>query len=368
VRDLTAGQAIGRRLARSHLLAPAPPGSLVDVVRDVGLIQAQVRTAAEIGICVRVHDATVADVRRELYERRTLVKTWSLRGTLHLVPADEAPLWAAAARGPEPYWESRDWLDSAGLTPGSAAALFEAITEAADAGPVTRAELATAVEERLGRSHHRLRSGWGELLHAPALMGTLCFGPPRGANVTFVRADRWLGGWLEVDPGEARREVLRRYLRAYGPAKADDFGRWAGFGREAVRKLFEEAAEELEPVRLAGRRAWLLDGDHADLDRDPAGVRLLPQYDAYVLGFRPRELLVPEPVKERVRADPKGRLESITALSPLLVDGVATGLWRRNASRGGPPIEVEHVVPLPRGRARALRAEVARMREILERA
>jgi hypothetical protein len=57
-----------------------------------------VLSAAETAIGVRVRDVTAADVRTELYERRSLVKTWSIRGTVHLVPADELPLWAARGR------------------------------------------------------------------------------------------------------------------------------------------------------------------------------------------------------------------------------------------------------------------------------
>src|SRR3954452_22747855 len=93
MRELTWPQVIARRLARSHLLEPAPRARLVDVVREVGLVQAQVLPAAELGLALRVRDATAEDVRRELYERRSLVKTWAIRGTLHLVPADELPVW-----------------------------------------------------------------------------------------------------------------------------------------------------------------------------------------------------------------------------------------------------------------------------------
>jgi winged helix DNA-binding protein len=161
---------IARRLARSRLLDAAPRTKLVEVVRNVGLIQAQVLSAAEIGVCVRVRGSTAGDVRRELYDRRTLVKTWSIRGTLHLVPADELPSWAAAVRGTKPFWESREWLTKHGLTPKSAAALFEAIAYALAGCCLTRAELAEGVASRLGRRHEKLLSGWGELLSPPALM------------------------------------------------------------------------------------------------------------------------------------------------------------------------------------------------------
>lgn len=363
--ELTWRQVIARRLARSHLLDAAPRTKLVDVVRKVGLIQAQVLSAAEIGVCVRVRGSTAADVRKALYERRTLVKTWSIRGTLHLVPADELPFWAAAVRGPKPFWESREWLTKHGLTPKSAAALFDAIADALAGRCLTRVELAEDVAARLGQRHEKLLSAWGELLAPSALMGTLCFGPLRGGNVTFVRADEWIGGWTDVDVAEARREVLRRYLRAHGPAKLEDFRRWSGFDSNVSRELFDEHAAALDQVRVEGARAWLLRGDADDLGREPAGVCLLPQYDAYVIGFRPREPILPRPVKERIKQDPKGRFESVTGMAPLVVDGVVTGFWRRSRDGDAVRIEVEHVLPLQKGRRRELDAAVERVREIL---
>jgi hypothetical protein len=170
-----------------------------------------------------------------------------------------------------------------------------------------------------------------------------------------VRTDQWLGGGKTADPGEARREVLRRYLHAYGPAKPADFRRWSGFDREPFAEL------DLEPVRVEGTRSWLLRDDLDGFDGEPRAIRLLPRYDAYVIGFRPREPILPAIVNDRVAQDPKGRFESVTGMAPLVVDGVVSGFWRRS----GRGITVERVLALPRGRRRELDAAVDRVQAAL---
>src|SRR5688500_4968090 len=114
--SLTWKQVHRRRLARNHLLERAPPERLLDVVRDVCCVHAQLMTAAELAIAARVRGVTRVDVHDALWARRTLVKTWILRGTLHLQAADELPLWLAARRTEPPYWRDERWLRAFGLT------------------------------------------------------------------------------------------------------------------------------------------------------------------------------------------------------------------------------------------------------------
>jgi hypothetical protein len=359
--DLSWAEVRARRLARSRLLAPA--ASVVDAVKANAVVQAQVLSAAELATALRVDGATVADVRAALYDTRAIVKTWSIRGTLHFVAADELPLWAAAVRGPRPYWQEREWLARHDLTPHAAEKTFAAVAAALDGRRLTRAQLADEVAARVGRRHERLLSGYGELLAPPTYQGRLCFGPPEGANVTFVRADQWIGGWRDVDPAEARREVLRRFLGAYGPANPDAFRRWSGFDLDEAKALFEQLGGELTAVSVEGKRLWLL--DEGDLDADPRSVRLLPQYDPYVIGFRPREPMLPDVVKARIRQGGRGKLEGVASQSVVLVDGVVTGLWRRERRAARLELDVEHVLPVPRGRKRALAAALSAVRKAL---
>ena len=118
--------------------------------------------------------------------------------------------------------------------------------------------------------------------------GDLCFGPPQGRNVTFVRPDRWLRRTLRADPADAGRELVRRFLAAYGPASAVDFGRWLEDPTRA-RALLRASADELSDVEVEGRPASALMSDLAVLAGSgrPQGVRLLPAFDQCVTGPRP---------------------------------------------------------------------------------
>src|SRR5262249_36021387 len=136
-----------RRLAHQHLVSRAPRERVVDVVRDVCGLQAQVLSAAELGLAARVSGITARDVRDELWVRRRLVKTYGPRGTLHILAADELPLWMAAMRAradarPQP------WHEAHGLDAAQASALLEAIGEALDGRCLTREELAAEVARR----------------------------------------------------------------------------------------------------------------------------------------------------------------------------------------------------------------------------
>src|SRR5262245_43958515 len=213
-----------RRVVRSALVPRVPAERLVQVVHDLGGVHAQVQASAELQLASRIDGLTQGDAQEALWERRSLVKAWTLRGTLHLHPADELALWHAARRAVvgTPA-ELPAWRDPAGVLHPEVGrdeveAIRRAVWEALDGRCLLREELADEVVRRVGGRHEqRLRSGFAFFL------GELCQGPPRGAKVTFVRPDQWIDGWHEVDADRALAEVCRRYLRTYGPARPSDF-------------------------------------------------------------------------------------------------------------------------------------------------
>jgi hypothetical protein len=355
VRSLTWDEVRSRRLARSHLHERAPMERLVDVVRDVGGIHAQVMGSAELQLAARVAGITQEHVRASLWMWRELAKSWTLRGTLHLHPADELRLWTAGRRAVvgAADREADSLVD--------VDAVVEAIGEALRGKRLSREELADAVVAAVGEGpREQLASGWGYFLGDAAIVDKLCFGPSQGQKVTFVHPDDWLGAQPSFEPGAALREVARRYLAAYGPATHREFRQWftsRSFGLDAAAAVFAEL--DLVEVDVEGRVAFLLEDEKPTTPA--SSVRLLPEYDVYVMGFRERDELVPPAVREQVAAHGKGRYEGPAGTPFLLIDGLCAGIWGRKKGAKTIELTVEPARPLSSDEKARLEDEAERI-------
>jgi len=210
-----------RRLDRLSLLERASADRLIGVTHDLGGVHAQVQTSAELQLGLRIDGMAQGDLQEALWERRLLVKAWTLRGTLHLHPAGELALWHAARRAVAGApGKLAAWRDPAGvLHPeverDKVEAIRAAVWDALDGRCLLRDELAGEVVKRVGRAHEeRLRSGFAFFL------AELCQGPPRGAKVTFVRPDQWIEGWQAIP-------ISRRLNRAFGCSPSTTSTSWA---------------------------------------------------------------------------------------------------------------------------------------------
>jgi uncharacterized protein YcaQ len=263
---------------------------MLDVVSDVCGVHAQVASSAELQLWARVEGLKQQHVRKALWERRSLVRTWAMRGTLHLLTAADLPLYVAALRTHDRWWKGA-WLKFIGMREDELRALLDTTRESLGARPLTRAELAKKVAARAGSAAgDRMLSNWGEMLKPAAFHGWLISGPPRGQNVTFVRPDRWLATWKEPTPEAAWRAIVRRYLRVYGPATREEFGRWWGMQAAPAGRILTESADELVEVDVEGRRSWARPEDVPEMPRSSirGAVRLLPAFDVYTTGARPQ--------------------------------------------------------------------------------
>jgi hypothetical protein len=328
------------RLSRSRLTARVPQGSLVEVARQIGGLHAQVMSSADLSLWTRIRGHRPDDLPRALWDERTLVKTWLMRGTLHLVPAEDLPVYCAALDSRGEYTDG--WLRYFDLTARDMERLIDVIGESLDE-PRSRRELAGAVKARLGTGMAKhLGSGWGGFLKPAARRGVLCFGPSEGQTVTFVRPDAWLAEWRKVEPEEAQAELLRRFLAAYGPASRNEFEEWArgGSGRR-LRPAWELIADELAEVEP---KRFVLARDVQTLERARASrvVRLLPAFDPFLLPRQTRPYLVRSQEEYGRIYRPQGWI------TPVVLQGgraVAVWPWKRRGKKL--EVTIEPLQPLP---------------------
>src|SRR3954453_8805057 len=121
---LTWENVLAWRLCRQHLDRRAPRAAMLAAVADICGLQAQVMSSAELTVWARVEGLEADAVSRALWDDRSLVKTWAMRGTLHLLPSAELPLWVAARGVLKERFDAPSWLRYFGLTRDEAIALY----------------------------------------------------------------------------------------------------------------------------------------------------------------------------------------------------------------------------------------------------
>jgi uncharacterized protein YcaQ len=345
--SVTWKQVTAFRLARHHLSERAPKRTLLSVLRDMGGAQAQLLSAAQVSLWSRVRDLQLTHIE-EAFEKRRLVKASCMRRTLFLVPSDQLAVFVRGTVG-RAEKEIR-WALGKGVPERVIERAIEAGLSVLDQ-PLTRPEIAERVTRTLGVQMKTFEGGgWGnrrnlaavpvgelnypvvELLHLAAARGVICYGPPRGNEPTFVRADAWIPGWKDVSREEAEEQLLHIYLRAFGPATAADFALWSGITLTDARQVWSRIQTDLASVDVNGWQAWVLRKDLQELVRaefDHPLVNLLPYFDSFLLGHKEREHLAALEHRPKIYR-PQGWISPV-----VLVDGRVVAVWEQVRERDG---------------------------------
>jgi hypothetical protein len=356
-------QALAWRMQR-QLLDPVGTLPVEGVVRRLCGVQAQVASSAELAVRVRRKDSRPGEVAEALAEGH-LIKTWAMRGTLHLLTPEEGGAFLSLIASGR-TWELPSWQRYFGMTSKRWDLLRRAVRESLDDGALSRDELVAAVVAQPGLEGlgEELRSGWGTLLKPLAWQGELCFGPSRGGRVTFMRPEAASSRWAGVrDPDEAASIVIVAYFGAYGPATIENFRNWLARGRVGIRQLrtwFTALGDQLAQVEVDGEAMFVLAEDVGELAaaKPTTAVRLLPGFDQYVLG----------PGTEDGHVVPAARRAAVSKqsgwISPVVVSGGAVcGTWQLEAD----DVRVAWFPEAGRLPRSAVEMEVERLSSILDR-
>jgi hypothetical protein len=311
-----------------QLLAPVGGLDVAATVQRLCGIQAQVMSAAELAVATRMQDPVAGEVADAL-GRGALMRTWAMRGTLHLLDPAHAGAFLALLASLR-TWERPAWEKAFGLSPAEVEELAGAATELLHGRVLTREELIDAVAERSGHRDvdEHLRSGWGAVLKPLAWMGVLCNGPSNGNRVTFTSPASAVPGWPGLPAlDEAAAVAIPAYLGAYGPASPDVFNAWLTRGslpKKRVRAWFAALGDALATVEVEGEEllARAEDVDALAAAQLAPGVKLLAGFDQYLLG--------PGTGDTRIVPAAHRKLVSRTAgwISPVVLErGRVTGTW-----------------------------------------
>jgi hypothetical protein len=297
------GPELRRLRCRSQGLTPDSPllPSPAGAVRHLVAIQVQLVQPAALAVRARTRGLHASDVAAAVRDDRSLVRQWLLRGTLHLVAADDLR-WLQAALGPDVAWAGRQRRLELGLTDGVVERGLRAIADVLAAeGPLTRGELVDRLAARGVVLDTRSQAPI-HLIGLAGRLGALCLGPDRDSGEpTYVLTADWLGPPPARPPDRetAVAELARRYVEAHGPAGVDDLAAWSGLRRTEARAALRSIAGELVEVEAGGERAWLPRGRA----REPegSGVRLLPHFDPYLLAYRRRDFALSPDLARRLQ-------------------------------------------------------------------
>jgi hypothetical protein len=328
---------------------------------------AQVMSAAELSIGLRLANATRTDVCTALWDTHNLIKTYGPRGTVHLLPTQDLPMWTGALSATPSGRNSAIWNNL--LTHEQAEEVIEAIGLALMDAELTNAELTEAIVDRLGPwagepvmpAFQEMWPRWRIIQGTAAVRGAMCFAPSRGKTVTYTNPRRWLPGFQPADDQTALAWLVKSYLYAYGSATPQQFAQWLAVPRTWASDLFDSLSSQLQQVEVEGSQGWVVAGDTCAPPDLPQSVRLLPYFDAYLVGCHPRELLYPGEAAKRAMAGGQAG-----GFPVLLIDGRVAGVWSQRRSGRNIGITVEALEELSASQRRQIDDQVERIGEILE--
>lgn len=355
-------------LGRHHLLERAPRGRALDVVDDILGLNAQGALNVQLSLWNRVADLDTAFIPQALYGDRSLVKTWVMRDTVHVIPSKRFPLYRRALER-SLMMEWNRWTVRTGTKESTTAweRFYSEVLDVLEGGPLTIRHM----QEALGWTGRERRVTLSRLVREMSLRGLICHADASGpwhhkTGYRFARVDRWLPGVNldSVSDEEALSRLARGYLRAYGPASIRDFAYWTGMRMREARPVFDSLSDSLVEVAVDEHRVTLLILEEdvsvfLDAAERPTRPRLLPQFDALIMGHKDKTRFIEPPERGRI-FQPRGDVAAT-----IMVDGRVQGVWTLRKVKKLWRLELSPFNKLSEEKVKALEAEVDVLRRFM---
>lgn len=339
---LTAAQALSWRM-RSLLFAQEDgsdrPSDVAGVVEWFGAMQAQDLGSGLWSLGSRLPGQTRSEVESAL-EGREALRTWPMRGTVHLVPPRDARwmLELTGVRALEGATKRREYL---GLSQRVADQAVDVLGSAlAGGGRMTRAQCMATLQgagvEVTGQLGYHL-------LWYTSQQGVTCIAPNVGTEQTFVLLDDWVPDYHAPERDEALGIMALRYFRGHGPASRKDFAGWTGLLMADVKAALAVAGPGLSAVTVNEVEMYVAADavPPAAVPRTPKAVLAVAGFDEYLLGYKDRSLMIAEEHKQAIIPGGNGMFAWT-----IVRDGSVIATWKRTKRAKETLIDVLSLVPL----------------------
>jgi Winged helix DNA-binding domain len=307
MKNLSKLRLVAQRLVGSTFTTP------LEVARWMLAVQAQDLPAAKWALGIRAPGTKLADVDAAL-TAGTIVRSWPMRGTLHLTPAEDLK-WMLALATPRVLAGAKARQQALKLddkTFGKARDVAHKVL--AGKKQLTRSALLEAFNvAKLNAEPHR---GY-HILWYLAQTGSICLGPAEGKDQSYVLCHEWIAAPRELAREESLGELARRYFLSHGPATLKDLARWAKLTMPDAR-----IALDLAKPALAHHDGYYF--DERTVVPETSTVLALPAFDELILGYEDRTCSLPAEFADRVVPGGNG-----VFLSTIAVNGEIVGTWAR---------------------------------------
>ncbi len=291
-------------------------GSAIELVRWLGAMQAQDYTGTLWSVGLRT-GWTQEAVERAL-EAGEIVRTWPMRGTLHIIPAQDVR-WMLQLMTPRVVAGAAKRRQELGLTDADFSTARRVLEKALSGGRALERPAIHALMEQAGVPMDA-RRGY-HLIWRLAQEGFLCHGPRMKKQPTFVLLEEWVKKSRNLSREEGLAEMARRYFTSHGPATLQDFVWWTGLRVAEAKEGLESVKKELTCLQAEGEVYWMAESVPA---AETDGVFLLPGFDEYLLGYRHRAAVLDAEHAGKIVPGGNGMF-----LATLVVRGRVAGIWKR---------------------------------------
>lgn len=333
--------------ARAHLFAKqglsTPLDSPLDVFDNLCAIQTQY--AASLPTTLGLRLSKLNPTWHNKKEHQTVLKSWTLRHTLHAHTAEDHATILGAI-GDQFFKRFCSWMQSElGDTESQVRQRCAEVEQALADGPLTRLEL----HDRMPSLKQIPMAGWGADIKGLAYLGRLKIIVNEGGQTLFAAHQP-----PEIPSREeALRRLLRRYFSAFGPATLADFRHWVGLRLFDFTDVFHEIRDEFEEVKVEGMKDKRFVYGDIKQGKIPR-VKLLAKFDPLTLGHSEKTLLLAEPDRTKVF-----RIAAQVEAG-VLIDGKFAGTWRLNRKGKNAEAVIEPFRKIAKARFPAIEREARR--------